>query len=51
MIINVISEGEVLSMSAVDYRRALHRIPELDNQLPETVQPVSYTHLTLPTKA
>lgn len=33
MIINVISEGEVLSMSAVDYRRALHRIPELDNQL------------------
>ena len=38
MIINVISEGEVLSMSAVDYRRALHRIPELDNQLPETVQ-------------
>ena len=25
-------------MSAVDYRRALHRIPELDNQLPETVQ-------------
>ena len=22
--------------SVVDYRRALHRIPELDNQLPET---------------
>ncbi len=25
-------------MSVVDYRRALHRIPELDNQLPETVE-------------
>ena len=24
-------------MSVVDYRRRLHRIPELDNQLPETV--------------
>ena len=23
-------------MSVVDYRRYLHRIPELDNQLPET---------------
>ena len=23
-------------MSVVDYRRHLHRIPELDNQLPET---------------
>ena len=28
-------------MSVVDYRRALHRIPELDNQLPETVQLVA----------
>ena len=25
-------------MSAVDHRRRLHRIPELDNQLPETIQ-------------
>ena len=23
-------------MSVIDHRRALHRIPELDNQLPET---------------
>ena len=48
MIINVISEGEVLSMSAVDYRRALHRIPELDNQLPETVQLVQRILAPLP---
>ena len=27
---------EVLPMSVVEYRRQLHRIPELDNQLPET---------------
>ena len=48
MIINIISEGEVLSMSAVDYRRALHRIPELDNQLPETVQLVQRILAPLP---
>ena len=26
-----------MSQTVVDHRRALHRIPELDNQLPETV--------------
>ena len=35
-------------MSAVDYRRALHRIPELDNQLPETVQLVQRILAPLP---
>ena len=33
------------------YRRDLHRIPELDFDLPQTIAyiAVSYTHLTLPT--
>ena len=35
-------------MSAVDYRRALHRIPELDNQLPETVEAVKKILAPLP---
>lgn len=35
-------------MSVVDYRRALHRIPELDNQLPETVQLVREILAPLP---
>ena len=35
-------------MSVVDHRRALHRIPELDNQLPETVQLVRSALAPLP---
>ena len=35
-------------MSVVDYRRALHRIPELDNQLPETVDAVKKFLTPLP---
>ena len=35
-------------MSVVDHRRALHRIPELDNQLPETVQLVQRILAPLP---
>ena len=35
-------------MSVVDYRRALHRIPELDNQLPETVDAVRKILTPLP---
>ena len=35
-------------MSVVDYRRALHRIPELDNQLPETVEAVKRILTPLP---
>ena len=35
-------------MSVVDHRRALHRIPELDNQLPETLQLVRSVLATLP---
>ena len=37
-------------MSVVSYRRALHRIPELDNQLPETVQFVQSILAPLPCK-
>ena len=33
-----------MSQPVVDHRRALHRIPELDNQLPETV---AYTRSVL----
>ena len=35
-------------MSVVDHRRALHRIPELDNQLPETLQLVRSVLAALP---
>lgn len=35
-------------MSVVDYRRALHRIPELDDQLPETVRLVRELLAPLP---
>ena len=35
-------------MSVVDYRRALHRIPELDNQLPETAALVKKALSALP---
>ena len=35
-------------MSVVEYRRALHRIPELDNQLPETIEAVKRILTPLP---
>ena len=35
-------------MSVIEYRRALHRIPELDNQLPETVRLVQDVLAALP---
>ena len=37
-----------MSVPVVEYRRALHRIPELDNQLPETTAYVTRVLSGLP---